>query len=137
MVCETEKPKLAGCFWKRRLIRVDLPTPEGPENARGRGGVLVGAMVEKRVRVGGTVCRWMVVLITEADRNMEREVSMQGPDSERLPRRWTGLLELCTAPFISQKMIGDDNYPVGFCFRGPVSPVLSGIPTLAEHQYCC
>lgn len=35
-MCETLKPKREGCEEKRRLIRVDLPVPEGPEKTMGR-----------------------------------------------------------------------------------------------------
>jgi hypothetical protein len=41
-----EKPKSFGWALKRRLRRVDLPVPEGPETTMGRG--LEGAVGSRR-----------------------------------------------------------------------------------------
>ena len=36
-MCETESAKRSGYALRRRLIKVDLPEPEGPETTIGRG----------------------------------------------------------------------------------------------------
>lgn len=54
MVCEIEKPKVLGWAAKRRLRRVDLPVPEGPERTRGRGGVGGGDWESEVVVVVGS-----------------------------------------------------------------------------------
>ena len=51
MVWLTEKPKRVGCVLKRRVIRVDLPVPLGPEMTMGRAEDMgVGAMLQGRWR---------------------------------------------------------------------------------------